>query len=46
VTSPQLNKVNTPIGNNSINPIPPNFEVSQIPLANSPICGAPAIDIF
>jgi hypothetical protein len=37
VTSAQLNRVNTPIGNNKISPDPPSFEVFQTPLANSPI---------
>jgi hypothetical protein len=32
VTGPQLNWVNTPIGNNKISLVPPSFEVSQTPL--------------
>jgi hypothetical protein len=45
MTSAQLNQVNTPIGNNYISPIPPSFEVSQTPLANSPICGTSRIEM-
>jgi hypothetical protein len=45
LTSAQLNQVNTPIGNNQINPIPPSFEVCQTPLANSPICGNQTIEM-
>jgi hypothetical protein len=46
MTSPQLNQVNAPTWNNLINPIPPSFEVSQTPLANSPICGTRPIEMF
>jgi len=46
LTSAQLNQVNTPNGNNLISPIAPSFEVSQTPLANSPICGTPPIEMF
>jgi hypothetical protein len=46
MTSPQLNQVNTPIRNNLINPIPPSFEVSRTPSANSPICGTRPIEMF
>jgi hypothetical protein len=46
VTSAQLNQVNTPIGYNEISPVPPSFEVSRTPLANSPICGTPLIEMF
>jgi hypothetical protein len=33
VTSSQLNQVNTPIGNNKINLVPPSFEVSRVDIA-------------
>jgi hypothetical protein len=45
VTNAQLNKVNTPIGNNKISLVPPSFEVSRTPLANSPICGTSIIEM-
>jgi len=45
LTSPQLNKVNTPTQNNLISPVPPSFEVSRTPLADSPICGTQAIEM-
>jgi len=45
LTSAQLNQVNTPIGNNQINLVPPSFEVCQTPLANSPICGNQTIEM-
>jgi hypothetical protein len=45
VTSPQLNQVNTPIGNNQISPNAPSFEVSRTPMVNSPICGIQIIQI-
>jgi len=45
VTSPQLNKVNTPIRNKQINPVPPSFEASQTPLLDSPICGIRTIEM-
>jgi hypothetical protein len=46
VTSPQLNQVNTPIGNKKISPGPRSFEVSRTPLADSPICGTQIIEMF
>ncbi len=46
LTSAQLNQVNTPTGNNQITRSAPSFEVSWTPLANSPICGTPLIEMF
>jgi hypothetical protein len=45
MTSPQLNKVNTPTQNIQISPVSPSFEVFQTPLANSPIFGTLAIEM-
>jgi hypothetical protein len=45
VTSAQLNQVNTPIGDNKISSVSPSFEVSQTPLANTPICGTAIIEM-
>ncbi len=40
------NQISAQTRNNYINPISPSFEVSQTPLANSPICGTAAIKKF
>jgi hypothetical protein len=44
-TSPRLNQVNTPTGNNQKYLILPNFEVSRTPLVDSPICGSRTIEM-
>jgi hypothetical protein len=46
VTSPQLNQVNTLIGNNQISPNPLGFEASQTPMVNSPIFGIWTNEMF